>query len=159
MLIRLGFDIQFDIPSPVAMVALYHVHRSRRPDLRGPDEPRIIPTVPFDEYADSFGNVCTRFVAPAGKLQLYHSTLIEDSGEPDEVNPNARQLPVEHVPPEVLRHLLASRYCEVDRLLDTAGQLFGNSPLGWPRVQAVCDWVQTNVTFGYAFASPTKTAL
>lgn len=159
MLIRLGFDIQFDIPSPVAMVALYHVHPSRRADLREPDEPRIIPTVPFDEYEDSFGNVCSRFVAPAGKLQLCHSTLIEDSGEPDEVNPNARQLPVEDLPPEVLRHLLASRYCEVDRLLDTAGQLFANSPLGWPRVQAVCDWVQANVTFGYAFASPTKTAL
>jgi transglutaminase-like putative cysteine protease len=98
-------------------------------------------------------------VAPAGTLQLYHSTLIEDSGEPDKAKPNASQSPVEDLPPEVLRHLLASRYCEVDRLLDTAGNLFGNTPMGWPRVQAVCDWVQANVTFGYAFANPTKTAL
>jgi len=159
MLIRLGFDIQFDIPSPVAMIALYHVHPSRHADLREPDEPRITPAVPLDEYEDSFGNVCARFVAPAGPLQLYHSTLIEDSGAPDKVQPNARQSPVEDLPPEALRYLLASRYCEVDRLLDTAGNLFGNSPLGWPRVQAVCDWVQANVTFGYAFANPTKTAL
>jgi transglutaminase-like putative cysteine protease len=159
MLIRLGFDIQFEIPSPVAMIALYHVHHSRRADLRERDEPRIIPTVPVDEYEDSFGNVCSRFVAPAGKLQLYNSTLIEDSGEPDEVMPDARQLPVEDLPPEILRHLLASRYCEVDRFLDTAGYLFGNSAPGWPRVQAVCDWVQANVTFGYPFANPTKTAL
>jgi transglutaminase-like putative cysteine protease len=159
MLIRLGFDIQFDIPSPVAMIALYHVHPSRHADLREPDEPRITPAVPLDEYEDSFGNVCSRFVAPAGPLQLYHSTLIEDSGAPDKVQPNARQSPVEDLPPEALRYLLASRYCEVDRLLDTAGNLFGNSPLGWPRVQAVCDWVQANVTFGYAFANPTKTAL
>jgi transglutaminase-like putative cysteine protease len=130
MLIRLGFDIQFDIPSPVAMIAMFHVHHSRRADLRELDEPRIAPVVPFYEYEDTFGNVCTRFVAPAGKLQLYHSTLIEDSG-----------------------------YCEVDRLLDTAGNLFGNSRPGWPRVQAVCDWVQTNVTFGYPFASSTKSAL
>ena len=43
--------------------------------------------------------------------------------------------------------------------MDTAGFLFGNTPLGWARVQAVCDWVHENVTFGYAFASPTKTAL
>jgi transglutaminase-like putative cysteine protease len=159
MLIRLGFDIQFEIPSPVAMIALYHVHRSRQADLREPDEPRITPAVPLDEYEDSFGNVCSRFVAPAGKLQLYHSTLIEDSGEPDKTQPNASQSPIEDLPPEVLRHLLASRYCEVDRLLDTAGNLFGNTPMGWPRVQAVCDWVQANVTFGYAFANPTKTAL
>ena len=159
MLIRLGFDIQFEIPSPVVMIAVYHVHPSRRADLREPDEPRITPPVAFQEYEDSFGNVCTRFVAPAGRLQLYNSTLIEDSGEPDPVNLAARQLPVEELPPEVLRYLLASRYCEVDRLLDVAAQLFGHTEPGWARVQAICDWVQGNVTFGYPFASPTKTAL
>ncbi len=159
MLIRVGFDIQFEIPSPVAMVALYHVHPSRRADLREPDDPRITPATPIREYEDSYGNLCTRFVAPAGNLQLYHMTLIEDSGEPDAVNTAARQLPVEDLPAEVLRFLLASRYCEVDRLLDVAGSLFGNVPLGWPRVQAVCDWVQANITFGYPFASPTKSAL
>ena len=159
MLIRLGFDIQFEIPSPVVMIAVYHVHRSRRADLREPDEPRITPPVTFQEYEDSFGNVCTRFVAPAGRLQLYNSTLIEDSGAPDPVNLAARQLPVEDLPTEVLRYLLASRYCEVDRLLDVAAQLFGHTEPGWARVQAICDWVQGNVTFGYPFASPTKTAL
>jgi transglutaminase-like putative cysteine protease len=30
---------------------------------------------------------------------------------------------------------------------------------GWQRVQAICDWVHENVTFGYQFASATKTAL
>ena len=70
MLIRLGFEIQFEIPSPVAMIALYHVHHSRHADLREPDEPRITPTLVIDEYEDSFGNVCSRFVAPAGKLHL-----------------------------------------------------------------------------------------
>lgn len=159
MLIRLGFDIQFEIPSPVAMVALFHVHQSRRADLREPDEPRIVPTVPIDEYEDTFGNTCTRFVARPGNLELCHSTLIEDSGKPDPVNLQARQISVEDLPADTLRYLLASRYCEVDRLLDEAGRLFGNSPMGWLRVQAVCDWVQRNVTFGYHFANPTKTAL
>src|SRR3984893_1150905 len=159
MLIRLGFDIQFEIPSPVPIIAVYHVHHSRRPDLREPDEPRINPTVTVNGYEDWFGNVCARFVAPAGKLQLLNSTLIEDSGEPDPVSPQACQVPVEGLPPEVLRFLLASRYCEVDRFQDIAGRLFGNLQPGWPLVQAVCDWVQANVTFGYQFASPTKTAL
>jgi transglutaminase-like putative cysteine protease len=159
MLIRLGFDIQFEVPSPVAMVALYHVHPTRWRDLREPDEPRITPIVRIDEYQDSFGNVCSRFVAPAGKLQLFNSTLIEDSGEPDPICPEACQLEVEDLPPDVLRYLLASRYCEVDRLLDVAGTLFSSSRPGWQRVQAVCDWVQNNVEFGYQFASPTKTAL
>ena len=127
MLIRLGFDIQFEIPAPVPIIALIYVHPTRRADLREPDEPRLTPSVPITKYEDSFGNMCSRFVAPAGKLQLYNSTLIEDSGEPDPVSPQACQMPVEDLPPEVLRFLLASRYCEVDRLLDVAGNLFGNS--------------------------------
>ncbi len=159
MLIRLGFEIQFEIPTPVPMVAMFHVHNSRRADLREPDEPQLIPPVAINEYEDTFGNVCTRFVAPAGMFQISHSTLIEDSGAPDPVSPDACQVPVEDLPPEALRYLLASRYCEVDRLLDDAGALFGNSQPGWARVQAVCDWVQTNITFGYHFANPTKTAL
>ena len=158
MLIRVGFDMQFEMPSPAAMIALFHVHDSRRADLREPDQPQISPPVPTDEYVDSFGNLCTRFVAPAGRLQLLHSTLVEDSGEPDAENPNARQLPVEDLPPETLRYLLASRYCEVDRFLDIAGNLFSNSPPGWLRVKAICDWVQAYITFGYPFANPTKTA-
>src|ERR1700680_136780 len=117
MLIRLGFDIQFEIPMRVPMIALFHVHPTRIPDLREPDEPTITPPVAMSEYIDSFGNVCTRFVAPAGKLRLYNSTLIEDSGEPDLVSPQACQLPVEDLPAEVLRFLVASRYCEVDRFL------------------------------------------
>ena len=30
---------------------------------------------------------------------------------------------------------------------------------GWPRAQAICDWVHNHITFGYQFARPTKTAL
>jgi transglutaminase-like putative cysteine protease len=159
MLIRLGFEIEFELPFSAAMIALFHVHPSRYPDLREPDAPRITPSVSVYEYEDSFGNICSRFVAPAGRLQLYHSTLIADSGDPDAVSPNASQAPVEDLPPEVLRFLLASRYCEVDRLLDISANLFGNTQPGWSRVQAICDWVQGNVTFGYPFANPTKTAL
>lgn len=158
MLIRLGYDIQFDIPAPAPMVAMLHVHPSRTADLRAPDELQITPAAPIDLYRDSFGNVCSRFVAPAGQLRLYNSTLIEDSGEPDAVNPSARQAAVQDLPPEVLRFLLASRYCEVDKLMNVAGTLFGSTEPGWPRVQSICDWVHANITFGYPFASPTMTA-
>jgi transglutaminase-like putative cysteine protease len=158
MLIRLGYDIQFDIPAAVPMVAMLHVHPSRVDDLREPDELRLSPPAPVDMYRDSFGNICSRFVAPAGAFRLYNSTLIEDSGEPDPTNPGASQVPVQDLPPEVLRFLLASRYCEVDQLMNTAGDLFTSSEPGWSRVQTICDWVNANITFGYNFASPTKTA-
>ena len=64
MLIRIGYDIQFDIPTPVPMVALLHVHPSRDKDLIEPDTLHIEPHVDATEYIDCYGNRCTRFVAP-----------------------------------------------------------------------------------------------
>jgi transglutaminase-like putative cysteine protease len=159
MLIRLGYDIQFQIPLRVPIVALLNVHPSREADLRAPDELRVEPETPIEKYLDSFGNRCCRFVAPAGDLRLTGSSVIEDSGEPDAQNPNARELPVEELPAETLRFLLASRYCEVDLMTNIAAELFGDIPPGWGRVQAICDWVHRKVTFGYGFARVTKTAL
>ncbi len=159
MLIRLGYDIQFDFPAPVPMVAMLHVHPSRAADLRKPDELRADPAVPIEQYEDSFGNVCSRFLAPAGKLRLHNLTLIEDSGKPDPVDLSAGQVPVEHLPTNVLQYLLASRYCEVDLLSNTAAELFGHTKPGGERVQSICDWVHQKVTFGYPYARPTKTAL
>ena len=159
MFIRLGYDLQFDIPAPVAMIALLSVHPSREADLREPDLLRADPEIVVEPYIDIFGNRCSRFLAPAGQLRLSCSTLIEDSGQPDAVDVTAQQVPVEKLPTETIRFLLASRYCPVDELLNTAGELFNGVQPGWPLVQAICNWVNWNVTFGYNFARPTKTAL
>jgi transglutaminase-like putative cysteine protease len=159
MLIRLGYDIQFQIPLKVPVVALLNVHPSRERDLREPDLLRVEPDVPIERYLDSFGNRCCRLVAPPGLLRLSNSTLIEDSGLPDPQHPEARELPVEELPAETLRFLLASRYCEVDLLSNIAVELFGDVTPGWARVQAICSWVYRKVTFGYNHARSTKTAL
>jgi transglutaminase-like putative cysteine protease len=159
MFIRLGYDIRFRIAAPVPFIALLNVHSSREADLREPDILRTEPELFIDQYTDSFGNKCSRFVAPPGELRLHNSFVVEDSGEPDVVNVDARQLPVEELPHDTLRYLLASRYCETDLLSNTALQMFGMTAPGWPRVQAICDWVHQHVTFGYNFASPTKSAM
>ena len=159
MLIRLGYDIRFDVECAVPIVALLSVHPSRIPDLREPDELKIEPSVSIDTYLDSFGNHCSRFLASPGTIRLYNSTLIEDSGEPDVQNFSAREVPVEELPTETLQFLLASRYCEVDLLSNTAVELFGHISPGWGRVQAICNWVNQKVVFGYSFARSTKTAL
>src|ERR1700733_14640025 len=159
MLIRLGYDIQFDIPAPVAMVAVLHVHPSRVQDLREPDELVIEPAAKTATYIDSYGNRCSRFLAAPGQLRLSCNALIEDSGEPDAYDVNAREHPVNELPHETLRYLLNSRYCEVDRLSNIAVELFGHVPPGWGRVQAVCEWVHAKVTFGYHYARSSKTAL
>jgi transglutaminase-like putative cysteine protease len=159
MILRLGYDIEFDIPAPVAMVALLSVHPSRVFGLRAPDEPSISPTTAVESFIDSFGNRCTRFVAPKGTLRLSNSTLIHDAGVADPVNTQAKEVPPQELPHDALRYLYNSRYCEVDRFAAIALELFGGVPAGWSRVQAVCDWVHTKVNFGYQYARPTKSAL
>ena len=140
------------------MVTLLSVHPSRMADLRAPDQLCIEPSVPIDAFLDSFGNRCNRFVAPQGTLRLSNSTLIQDSGLPDAVNLSARELPIQELPHHVLPFLYSSRYCEVDSFAAIAVELFGALPRGWSRVQAVCDWVHSRVSFGYQYARPTKTA-
>jgi len=159
MLIRLGYDIIFNAPRAVPVVALLNVHPSRSADLREPDEVNIEPATDVSYFYDSFGNRSCRFLAPAGQVRLSNLTLIHDSGLPDPVSPQAREVPVHNLPTDVLRYLLNSRYCEVDKLSNIAAGLFGHVSPGWNRVQAVCSWVHDNVTFGYQYANPTKTAL
>lgn len=159
MLIRVGFDIQFDLPAETAMVALLSVHPTRDWDMLEPEELKIEPKVRKAIYTDSFGNRCTRFVAPAGPLKLSSSTMVRDSGRPDEVNEDARETPVGDLPHSVLQYLLSSRYCEVDRFVNIATDLFGDVPPGWGRVQAIADWVHQTMVFDYKKARPTKSAL
>jgi transglutaminase-like putative cysteine protease len=159
LLIRLGYDIRFDIPAEVAMVALLHVHPSRSRDLEEPDELRTEPQIDISSYLDSFGNRCSRIVAPAGQLRLWSSTLIRDEGRPDAVELSAREMPVGEMPHQVLQYLLNSRYCEVDRFITIAWELFGGVQPGWERVQAICEWVHNRILFDYQRARPTKTAL
>jgi transglutaminase-like putative cysteine protease len=158
MLIRLGYELVFNLPEPVPLLLLLHTHPSRAASLRKPDRVRTEPAVRVEEFTDWFGNRCGRVVASAGRFRVWNDTLVEDSGEPDPVSPDAEQHPVEGLPAEALQFLLASRYCEVDRLSEVAWRLFGKTPPGWARVQAVCDWVHDHVTFGYQHARPTKTA-
>lgn len=158
MLIRIGYEIVFDLPVAVPMMLMLYTHPSRAGTIKKPEQFRIEPDIPVEEFIDSFGNRCGRIVAPAGQLRLWNDAIVEDSGQPDPVNWNADQLAVPDLPAETLQYLLSSRYCEVDLLSDIAWNLFGQTPPGWARVQAICDWIHANVRYGYEYARPTKTA-
>lgn len=141
------------------MILMLKIHSTRAKDLVGPDQLITEPWVPFSEYRDSFENICTRLVAPAGRVRIAGSAVVQDSGQPDETAPWTGQQTVPELPENTLIYLLGSRYCETDQLSQTAWNLFGHYPGGWPRVQAICDFVHGHVQFGCEFARPTKTAL
>jgi transglutaminase-like putative cysteine protease len=140
------------------MILTLSVHHSRVSDLDHPDYMIADPPVPITAYRDSFGNWCSRIVAPRGLVKLSTDGIVSDSGLPDIVVPQAEQTPVEALPDDTLIFLLGSRYCETDWLSETAWQLFEKSPTGWARVQAICDYVHRHISFGYEHARPTKTA-
>lgn len=159
MVIKIGYDIAFKIAGPTPMILMLFVHPSRRDDLRTDEKLTVTPDVPVATYTDLFGNVCGRLLAPAGELQLSLRTEIEDSGRPDRDPSSEPQNSIENLPDETLAFLLPSRYCEVDKLSDIAWKLFGHTEPGWPRVQAICDWVNKHITFGYQYANSSKSAL
>ena len=158
MLIRVGYEFTYDCPQPTPMIVMLHIHDSRDADIVKPDTLRTTPQVPVTQYRDTFGNLCSRLVAPAGGITLAADGLVRDTGEPDAIVPDAIQHPVEDLPAEMLLFLLPSRYCETDLMLDTAWQLFGKTPPGWARVQAICDYVNSHIGFGYQHACSTAGA-
>ena len=158
MKIRCGFELEFtsDFPSP--MMLMLSVRPERHADLLTPEVLHASGGVEVHQYRDGFGNVCSRVMAPAGKLTLSSDFLVSDSGDPDPVVLDAVQHPVEDLPDEVLVYLLASRYCETDLMVEEAWKLFGSTPLGWARVQAIVAYAHERITFGYPYARPTRTA-
>ena len=158
MQIRVGYDLTYNCPQPTPMILTLSVHASRASDLVVARPMCISPSTEITGYQDSFGNWCSRFVAAAGATRVFADAVVNDSGLPDVVVAGAPQTPVEALPEDALRFLLASRYCETDLLSPMAWQLFASSAPGWGRVQAICDFVHNHIQFGYAFARSTKTA-
>ena len=102
------------------MILTLNIHYSRASDLVAPDHLVISPPVPITGYRDSFGNWCSRIVAPPGRCALSHRCAWSTTrGLPDVVAPSAQQTPVQDLPEETLVFLLGSRYCETDRLSET----------------------------------------
>ncbi|WBH15133.1 transglutaminase-like domain-containing protein [Sphingomonas radiodurans] len=158
MLIRAGYNISFDADASTPMMAMLSVHPSRHKDLRTPHRITTVPEVPVYDYLDTFGNVCTRVTVPEGGLTLSCDFVVEDSGLPDARSPDAIQHQIEDLPHDVLMFLLGSRYCETDRLSETAWSLFGHIAPGWERVQAIVAFTHNHIEFGYHHARSTKTA-
>jgi transglutaminase-like putative cysteine protease len=156
--IAVGYELIYEFPQPTPMLLMLNIHYSRAPDIVFPDIMTTTPSVPVSGYRDSFGNWCSRLLAPAGQIRIASAGTVEDSGLADPVVPDAWQHNVEDLPDDALIFLLGSRYCETDELSGIAWQLFGHTPPGWARVQAICDFVHNHIVFNYQHARPTKTA-
>ena len=158
MFIRVGYDIVFEHPVATPIVAMLYLHPECQPAVRRSEYLLLDPLAEIGEYIDGFGNRCGRFTSPAGLIRLWNDAVLEDSGEPDYRNLAAVQRRIQDLPYDAIEFLIASRYCEVDRMMELAWATFGAVTEGWPRVQAVCDYVHNHVRFDYSQARNTRTA-
>jgi transglutaminase-like putative cysteine protease len=157
MLIRAGYNIAFTTERPTPMLSALSVHPTRNRDLRTAQRIMTDPDVPIYDYVDAFGNICSRLVLPAGTTTISCGFVIEDPFEPDVAAPEGGQLQINRLPDDVLMYLLASRYCETDRLSNIAWSMFGGMS-GGAMVQAIVAFVHGWISFDYGLARPTRSA-
>lgn len=158
MFIRIGYEIVIDSKADTVLILALSPHSSFDGRIIGSDEVHALPELPLETFLDSFGNRLTRLRAPAGRLTLWSDCIVEIDGQPDVYDWTAQQHNVADLPPETLQFLTSSRYCDSDVLAPEALRLFGSTPPGWARVQAICNHVHNQLTFGYGFGRPSKTA-
>lgn len=158
MFIRVGYEIEIESKADTVLILALSPHSSLRGRIFGPKSVQAEPDLPLEGFLDTFGNRLTRLRAPPGRLKLWSDNIVEVDGEPDPFNWDAEQHDVGDLPPETLQFLTASRYCDSDALAPVALELFGSTEPGWARVQAICNHVHNQLTFGYGFGRPTKTA-
>jgi transglutaminase-like putative cysteine protease len=158
MQIRVGYDLIYECPQPTPMILTLNIHYTRASDIVIPDLITTDPPVPITAFRDGFGNLCTRIVAPQGRIRIATTGVVRDTGDPDEIAASAYQHLVQDLPDDTLIFLLGSRYCDTDRLSQVAWDRFDRFPPGWARVQAICDFVHDHIAFGYEHAYPSKTA-
>jgi transglutaminase-like putative cysteine protease len=158
MKLRVGYELVYECPQSTPMMLMLNTHYSRANDVISADILKVDPPVPITQYRDGYGNLCSRIVAPAGRISLSTTAVLEVAETFEVQEPHGNQYPVEDLPDDALVFLLGSRYCETDLLSEAAWKMFGHVPLGRARVQAICDFVHGHITFGYHHARPTKTA-
>ena len=91
MRIRAGCELSFEFSQTMPMIVTLTVHFSRFSDLERPDHLMTNPSVPIEGYRDSFGNWCSRLVAPEGRFSLGTDAIVRDAGGPDPADLNALQ--------------------------------------------------------------------
>lgn len=156
MLVRVGCELTYNSSGNVAMIMLVRPRDQYNNHVLLKQKRSVSPEVPLHEFANADGNLYWRVLTPPGDITISYDAIAEVPATPD---PQLTELTgqfVQDVPDEVLPYLLASRYCPSDLVIGEAWDLFGHTPPGWQRVQAICDWLKTNVTYG-AWSTPSTT--
>jgi transglutaminase-like putative cysteine protease len=164
MHIQYGYSIDVVCQVATPLITMIDVHPSHRGDITEPDAVLCVDLTTGGSieasafYLDEYENICRRIVAPQGGVTVSAKGIIFNAGFEETQPIGAAQTPPEKLPAEAMPFLLGSQYCQVEKLSDRAWNRFGGIDGGYARVQAVCDFVNATVRFGYNHARNTRTA-
>jgi transglutaminase-like putative cysteine protease len=109
-------------------------------------------------YVDHYGNLCERFVVPAGAGRIAYAAQLVIASPVDVTEPGVPETPIAELPDEVISFLMPSRFCLPDELGQEAWDRFGGHEPGWGRVQAIVDFVHTHLEWVAGSSNPWTTA-
>ena len=127
---------------------VFNIHAAHTPSQTVSAESLVFsqPVVPQMHTDAVTGNRYMRVRAEPGEFKLSYAATVDLAHHRTEPALLA-EVPVRRLPPEVIGYLYPSRYCQSDRLVTLAISEFGKLWQGHSRVQAICDWVNRQVTF------------
>jgi transglutaminase-like putative cysteine protease len=109
--------------------------------------------LPAEQLTDSHGNVVYRLILKPGRSEIVHDAIFAVPSVPDNAGLPTAVVPVEHMPIEVLRYTMPSRYCDSDKLMQFVLEKFGHIPRGVEQVDAICTWAHENIEYRFGSGS------
>jgi transglutaminase-like putative cysteine protease len=157
MTVRIGCRMKFETKKPSS--ALFMI-KPRRDAAQRVCEERFVcrPTLSGVEYQDDHENIVYRALLPKGEAVIEHDALVAVSSLPDNAGTRPRFVPFAEMPKSIIRYTLPSRYCDSDNVTDFARDKFERFAPGVEQVQAICDWVHTNIEYRYGSGAPNLAA-
>jgi transglutaminase-like putative cysteine protease len=157
--LKLAVELNYDI-SPPGCDFIFNIHAARTPSQQVIEENlQISQPVTPELYDDSVsGNRLMRFTAMPGLCKVRYGATVElthYATSPEQL----MEVPVAHLPAEILHYIYPSRYCQSDRLRKLAIREFGQLWQGCGRVQAIQEWVRQRVTFSSQSSNASTSAI
>jgi hypothetical protein len=123
-----GCQLLFEATAPSPLILMLRPRSGLSQQIIS-GEFKFDPDIPWDEYTDSYGNLCQRLLVPAGSFAVSARTTVDTSDFID-TQPGAPFVPVQDLPDYALQFLLPSRYCQSDLLAELANQIVADISLG-----------------------------
>jgi transglutaminase-like putative cysteine protease len=151
--VRVGCNIHFECESSATAVLLINPRKDANHPIRR-ENLDFGRAARSESFADADGNLVYRVILETGLNEIRHDALVEVSAVSDKSDRFGDAPSVATIEPALLRYLLPSRYCDSDRLFQFAQEKFGNIIGDGDRVQAISDWLHSNIEYRFGSGRP-----